>query len=98
VNKSTELTVNVNEEFRQVVEFWDQLFDIIGVFHQGAPAAGDGVELTIRHIKPVNNKILWYSNYPSQAQTLQSPTKTRHSTIMNVEIEQPLQVNIHTHH
>ena len=47
------LTVHVLQEFRQIEKLRNELFDVIGVFVDGAPSAWNGVELSIGHIEPI---------------------------------------------
>jgi len=46
------LTVLVLQELWEVKEFWDELFDIIGIVHEGLPGCGNGVKLTVSTVKP----------------------------------------------
>lgn len=46
------LTVLILQELWEVEELWDELLDVIGVVREGLPQSWDGVELTVRTVKP----------------------------------------------
>lgn len=50
--RNSNLTILVLKEFWEVEELRDELFDVIGVVHEGLPCRRDGVELTVGTVKP----------------------------------------------
>lgn len=46
------LTILVLQEFWEIKELGDELFDIIWVVHEGLPGGRDGVELAVSTVKP----------------------------------------------
>lgn len=49
------LTVLVLQKLREVKEFWDELFDIIGIVHEGLPGSRNRVKLTVSTVKPATD-------------------------------------------
>lgn len=50
------LTVLVLQELWEVEEFWDELFDVVGIVHEGLPGGRNGVKLTVSTVKPATDR------------------------------------------
>lgn len=71
------LTILVLQELWEVKEFWDELFDVIGVVHERLPGGRNRVKLSIRAVEPAPN--------PQRSNKTRSLKEHSHKSIQQVK-------------